>query len=41
MDSDSQGDEQRANRYAFYFFMSTLAFSLLAGIWMLIQEALV
>lgn len=41
MASDSQNDTERANRLSFYFFLSTLAFALLAALWMLIQMALV
>lgn len=43
MTSDSRNspneDEDRANRRAFYFFLGTLAFVLLAALWMLIQTA--
>ena len=39
MDSDSQNDTERANRLAFNFFLGTLAFALLAALWMLLEAA--
>jgi hypothetical protein len=37
--SSSTADNDRSNRWAFYFFVGALGFSLLAALWMLVQTA--
>jgi hypothetical protein len=39
MASDSANDDERANRLSFYFFVGSLGFALIAGLWMLLQTA--
>jgi len=39
MSTDSQNDDERANRLSFYFFLSTLVFALLAALWLLFEAA--